>query len=103
MALRNKQDYADLHGYQLHWTRAAHTDLAGPWNKVAVMLGLLQQHSLSPSLWLLWVDADAIFANMSRTIPFDQYAGKDIIIPGDQHALEQLDAEGAQRPVTLFP
>lgn len=96
MALKNKQEYADLHtGYQLQWTRNSHPELAGPWNKVKVILDLLLQYSTSPQPpWLLWVDADAIFANMSRTIPLDQYAGKDIVIPGDQRALDEADAEG---------
>lgn len=100
MSLRNKQDYANLHGYEFHWTRTAH--LAGPWNKVAVLLQLLQQHSTSQDPpWLLWVDADTLFANMSRTVSFARYAGKDVVIPGDEQALDDRDAQGINTGVML--
>jgi len=81
LGMKNKYDYALFQSYDVY-TGHDNVDhnLQGHWNKV----GLLQQvMSHTDYEWYLWVDSDTLFLNMTFSIPFDSYAGKDIILWGN--------------------
>lgn len=103
LSIRNKQDYAQLHGYGLYWTSdTLDPSLSGAWNKVAVLLALMRNGQYAHTEWFLWVDYDTLFANMSTTIPFHKYAGKDLVVWGDhQKMLHDYDAHGTNTGVLL--
>jgi hypothetical protein len=65
LGLKNKLQYASMHGHQT-WVSnelLSPWDLAGQWNKVALLLVLLDREStVAPDAdWLMWVDDDALF------------------------------------------
>mmetsp|Transcript_1691 Transcript_1691/g.2615 ORF Transcript_1691/g.2615 Transcript_1691/m.2615 type:complete len:304 (+) Transcript_1691:457-1368(+) len=81
LGMKNKYDFARLQSYDVYTGHDnVDNNLKGPWNKV----GLLQQvMSRTDYEWYLWVDSDTLFINMTFSIPFDYYAGKDIILWGN--------------------
>ncbi|KAL1499320.1 hypothetical protein AB1Y20_011528 [Prymnesium parvum] len=90
LALKNKLQYATRHGYAV-WASTellSPWDLGGQWNKVALLSVLAEGNSSAAEgfEWLLWVDDDAIFCDMSFTFPFDAYDEDDVhlVLWGDE-------------------
>ena len=82
-AMRNRLQYAQEHGYKLYWsTEIVDPDYKGiqenaMWNKPALLAKLLNSSLTAGVEWLLWIDSDAIFTDMSFTLPLDEYAAND--------------------------
>lgn len=80
LSVKNKQDYADVHGYEFLWkAELVNRYLPGPWNKVSILRHLLNTLDAQRFPWVLWVDYDAIIPNMTFVLPFDRYVAVDII------------------------
>ena len=81
-AMRNRLQYAQEHAYKLYWS----TDIVDPdykgiqenamWNKPALLAKLLNNSLTAGVEWLLWIDSDAIFTDMSFELPLDEYVDK---------------------------
>jgi len=85
LSIKNKQDYARLHGYQLYvGTNQVDPLLKGPWNKMALLKRLMETTSYT---WFMWIDADAMFVDHTFKIPFDKYEGRNLIIWGDEKSI----------------
>ena len=89
LALKNKLQYATLHGYSV-WASTellSPWDLGGQWNKVALLSVLAEANSSAGAGfdWLLWVDDDAIFCDVTFTFPFEAYDadGTNLVLWGD--------------------
>ena len=81
--LKNKLDYANIHGYQLHvGMDQASSLLKGPWNKVALMRKLMEHRSVE---WLFWMDADALITDMSFVFPIERYKDYNLVMWGQEH------------------
>ena len=82
-AMRNRLQYAQEHAYRLYWfTDLVDPDYAGikesaMWNKPALLARLLESELTAGVEWLLWIDSDAIFMDMSFELPLDEYLEKD--------------------------
>ena len=82
-AMRNRLQYAQEHAYKLYWS----TDIVDPdfkgiqenamWNKPALIAKLLNSSLTAGVEWLLWIDSDAIFTDMSFELPLDEYIAND--------------------------
>mmetsp|Transcript_38516 Transcript_38516/g.62408 ORF Transcript_38516/g.62408 Transcript_38516/m.62408 type:complete len:309 (-) Transcript_38516:133-1059(-) len=87
LSLKNKYDFALLHdGYDVYvGSDNVDSKLTGPWNKIALLQQVIGHTSYE---WYLWIDSDALFVNMTFSIPFSSgsYAGKDIILWGNYTA-----------------
>lgn len=42
--------------------------------------------------WILWLDMDLLVDNMNFTFPITKYAGKDVILHGDEDWIKKGDA-----------
>lgn len=42
--------------------------------------------------WILWLDMDLLVDNMNFTFPIKKYAGKDMILHGDEDWIKKGDA-----------
>jgi hypothetical protein len=63
---RIQQEYAQKHGYTaIRQTGTKEEYRAAPWNKIAVLRQAMQCDWCE---WLMWLDADAVIANMDVTI-----------------------------------
>ncbi len=90
-AMRNRLHYAQEHAYKLYWF----TDIVDPdykgiqenamWNKPALLAKLLDNNITEGVEWLLWIDSDAIFMDMSFELPLDEYVanGYHLVLWGE--------------------
>ena len=108
-SLRNKRAYAARHGYGFYVSRRlTDPNLKGAWNKIALLRQILHQSAETGDLednddldsgedlflvdvdeyeWVLWIDYDSLIVNMDFQIPFDRYAGNDLVLWGQEHEL----------------
>lgn len=79
--LKNKVDYCRLHGLELyHNTDVLDEKMSGWWAKVFAMRMLLVAR---PDVeWLLWMDSDAIFTNMTFEFPMERYKDHNMVMHG---------------------
>lgn len=77
LSIKNKQDYADVHGYEFMWkAELINRHLPGPWNKISILRHLLNTLDAQRFPWILWVDYDAIIPNMTFVLPFERYVAE---------------------------
>lgn len=81
--LKNKVDYCRLHGVELfHNTDVLDEAMSGWWAKVLAMRMLLLAR---PDVeWLLWMDSDAVFTNMTFDMPLERYKDHNMVMHGRQ-------------------
>eukprot|EP00965_Chrysotila_dentata_P064815 2148622-Pleurochrysis_carterae.AAC.1 len=109
LATKNKWQYASLHGHRL-WLSTellSPWDLAGQWNKVALLSALAAQDSAAAAgaEWLLWMDDDAIFVDMHFELPLASYeaAGVHLVLWGDERmTYEEGNSEGVNTGTMLL-
>lgn len=96
LSVKNKADYAKMHGYGFHWaTEEPDPLMKGAWNKIAVLQMLADKYSEAEVGWFLWVDADTLILDMERALPVERYVGKDVIVWGcSENLLATYDALG---------
>ena len=56
------------------------------------MLQALEGIPVERADWILWLDMDLLVDNMNFTFPIDKYAGKDMILHGDEDWIKKGDA-----------
>lgn len=84
LSVKNKQDYADVHGYAFLWkAELVNRKLPGPWNKISILRHLLNSLDAQQFPWILWVDYDAIIPNMTFVLPFERYGCEGVNV--DNH------------------
>jgi len=109
LALKNKWQFATMHGHGM-WLSSellSPWDLAGQWNKVAVLAALMQPASEARggASWLLWADDDVLFSDMSFRFPLDQYEAQEawLVLWGDERMTYELgDSEGVNTGTMLL-
>lgn len=115
VSLKNKQDFADLHGYRFYWTNEHFDDqLFGAMNKIAVLRYLAYRHKVRRHVspwsfheltcqddphveWFWWLDQDTLFANITSDVPWQRYGDADMVLwtPwGADRLLSQADPVG---------
>lgn len=83
LSIKNKADYAKMHGYGFHWaTEEPDPLMQGAWNKIAVLQMVADKYSESEVGWFLWVDSDTLILDMDRPLPVERYEGRDIVVWG---------------------
>jgi len=94
----NKKCYANRHGYDLIWDARDHRPASWPhdtereWNKVLSLQAHLPHYD-----WVLWMDSDQFFVNLS--VPVSRYL-EDFSRHGvDAHLFVPTDACHAQSPL----
>ncbi len=104
LALKNKADWARLHGYELH--QMAQTLDAGirpgAWQKVALLQRALKTIPPSRAEWLLWLDMDVVIGDVATTFPVDWYTGKDLVMWGSKEKITGGDVHGMNSGVLLL-
>jgi hypothetical protein len=85
-SLKNKVDYCRLHGIELyHNMDTLDENIAGWWTKLfAVHMLVLARPDVE---WLLWVDSDAVFTNMTFTLPFHNYKDSNLVVQGSEESV----------------
>ncbi|GAQ82133.1 xylosyltransferase [Klebsormidium nitens] len=85
-SLKNKVDYARLHGIPLYYAMEAFDDAFDIyWVKLPLLKKLMQTH---PTIeWFMWVDCDAIFTDMARVVPLDEYGDYNLVLSGNATAV----------------
>ncbi|EOD09477.1 hypothetical protein EMIHUDRAFT_197928 [Emiliania huxleyi CCMP1516] len=109
LALKNKWQFATMHGHGM-WLSSellSPWDLAGQWNKVAVLAALMQPASEARggASWLLWADDDVLFSDMSFRFPLGQYEAQEawLVLWGDERMTYELgDSEGVNTGTMLL-
>lgn len=66
----------------------------GAWNKVAFIKKLLDTTAVADAEWILYMEADTLFDAPGFTLPFEFYAGRDIILLGNPATLRAGDPKG---------
>ena len=66
----------------------------GSWNKIGILRKLLDAYSPAEAEWILWMEPDAIFDDLSFTIPFEFYQGRDVITVASPELADQGDLNG---------
>lgn len=58
VSIKNKQDFADMHGYRLYWTNEhLDSELFGAMNKIQVLRYLAYRYRDDPHIeWFWWLD-----------------------------------------------
>jgi hypothetical protein len=85
---KNMQEYADRHGYTYIFMKEPVSELPIYWQKLEVILQVLDTGLYS---WVLWMDSDAFFINLS--IPLEtlwQDHEKPVVMGRDTHCLTVL-------------
>lgn len=104
LALKNKADWARLHGYELH-QMAQTLDASirpGAWQKVALLQRALKTIPPSRAEWLLWLDMDVVIGDVATTFPLDWYTGKDLVMWGFADKIAAGDVHGMNSGVLLL-
>lgn len=80
-AVKNKIDYARLHGIEIAYNMAQlDQEMSGYWTKLPLIRKLMLAH---PEVeWIWWMDSDAIFTDMAFEIPMTRYDEHNLIIHG---------------------
>ncbi|GBG82533.1 GT34-family glycosyltransferase [Chara braunii] len=85
-SLKNKVDYARLHGFQvLYPMENVDMNLTGNWNKIAVLRGAMRVHKAVK--WFFWLDSDALITDMLFEIPWKRYNGLDLVVVGSPNKI----------------
>ncbi|CAL8464124.1 g3659 [Coccomyxa elongata] len=102
MSVVNKQDYARLHNYKvIAATNVADPTLDNMWNKVGWLLKVYHEHPETE--WFMWIDSDTMIINPTFQLPLNKFAGKDLVIWGNETALLSGDGRsGMNSGVMLF-
>lgn len=88
MSVKNKQDYARLHGYDFYVSTAQTSPLlSGAWNKVALILELVETSQYE---WIVWIDSDSLIMNVLFEIPWKKYEGYDLVMWGQEKELYEI-------------
>ena len=66
----------------------------GQWNKVSFIKKLLDTTDPSDAEWILYMEDDTIIDAPGFTLPFEFYAGKDIILLGNPATIRAGDPKG---------
>lgn len=102
-AQQNKAEYARVHGMSLSWTSAqVDPQYDGAWNKLGLLMRIMNQslerrtsravatngsnrHDAVGSEWLLWVDWDIVFTDLSFVLPLEEYEslGVRLVLGGE--------------------
>lgn len=109
LSVKNKWQYASTHGHRL-WLSTellSPWDLPGQWNKVALLAALMEPGTAAGAGadWLLWVDDDILFSDMSFEFPLGEYetAGQWLVLWGDEvMTYDQGDTEGVNTGTMLL-
>lgn len=82
-SLKNKVDYCRLHGMELYHNMDMLDDkMAGWWVKVFVVHMLMLAR---PDIeWILWMDSDAVFTNMTFELPLAKYKEYNMVVQGSE-------------------
>jgi len=82
-----------LHKIQLSypWYSARSCERQGNWNKEIIILKTLRETAPSEAEWIMWVDIDTLFADMTVVPRFDEYDGYDLVVWGDRAKLMEGD------------
>ena len=104
LALKNKADWARLHGYELHQMAQTldATIRPGAWQKVALLQRALRTIPPSRAEWLLWLDMDVVIGDVATTFPVDWYTGKDLVMWGFKEKISGGDVHGMNSGVLLL-
>mmetsp|Transcript_22187 Transcript_22187/g.36769 ORF Transcript_22187/g.36769 Transcript_22187/m.36769 type:complete len:290 (+) Transcript_22187:212-1081(+) len=82
LSIKNKQDYANIHGYIVFvGSEQIDPSLDGAWNKAALMKRLMETTNYE---WYVWVDIDALVVNQEFALPLNKYHGRDFILWGQE-------------------
>jgi len=97
----NKQDYARLHNYNvLTPCSLADPTLTSMWNKIGWLLKAMKENEEE---WYLWVDIDTVIIDVTFTLPFERFHGKDFITWGNSTRILAGDPlNGMNSGVMLF-
>ena len=85
-SLKNKMDYCRLHGMDLYHNMDMLDDKMTSWwvKLFAVHMLMLARPNVE---WLLWMDSDAVFTNMTFELPFDKYKDYNMVVHGSEDAV----------------
>ena len=102
--LRNKADWARLHGHELHQMAETRDPRIRPgaWQKLALLQGALREIPPSRAEWLLWMDMDVIINDPATTFPLTWYEKHDLVMWGDASKVKQGDVGGMNSGVLLI-
>ncbi|XP_002987473.2 probable xyloglucan 6-xylosyltransferase 1 [Selaginella moellendorffii] len=81
---KNKMDYCRLHGIDMFYNVAKlERSLPGFWIKIPLLRAVMLSH---PEFeWILWMDGDALFTDMTFRIPIRKYEGYNLVMNGWDH------------------
>jgi xyloglucan 6-xylosyltransferase len=85
-SIKNKMDYARLHNMEIYYNMDNIDDeMTSWWVKTFLTHMLMKQH---PEIdWFWWMDADAIFTDMSFNLPFEKYKNHNMVMHGWEDAV----------------
>lgn len=66
----------------------------GQWNKVSFIKKILDTTDPSDAEWILYMEADTIIDAPGFTLPFEFYAGRDIVLLGSPTSIRAGDLKG---------
>ncbi|KAI9018424.1 galactosyl transferase GMA12/MNN10 family-domain-containing protein, partial [Hyaloraphidium curvatum] len=91
-SLRNRLDFARLHGYRFHVEATVNPDVDGHWNKVALLHRALR---LYPDVeWFFMSDIDSIVLHPHVPLPLNRYPPQaDLVISGDPQKVYGKDPD----------
>ncbi|KAH7365985.1 hypothetical protein KP509_18G057700 [Ceratopteris richardii] len=74
--LKNKMDYCSLHGIEVFLDAESESDSESA--RLRVLRRLLVSHPETE--WIWWLDSTAMFTNMSHELPYESYAGHNVVM-----------------------
>ncbi|KAG0592456.1 hypothetical protein KC19_1G253100 [Ceratodon purpureus] len=85
-SLKNKVDYCRLHGMELYYNMDMLDDkMAGWWVKLFLIRMLMLER---PDVeWILWMDSDAVFTNMTFKLPLEKYKEYNMVVQGSEESV----------------
>ena len=77
----------------------------GAWNRVGILRKLLRANSPRDAEWILWMDPEVLFDDISFTLPFDMYHSADLVVPDAEAARVKSEGSlhGKGEPVQCQP
>ena len=74
---------------------------AGSWNRVGILRKLLRANSPRDAEWILWMDPEVLFDDISFALPFDMYHSVDLVVPDAEAATVKSEGSlhGKGKPV----
>lgn len=80
-AFKNKADYCRVHGLDVFYNTAfLDPEMSGFWAKLPLLRSMMLAHPEAEFLW--WVDSDAVFTDILFELPWDRYAGHNLVLHG---------------------